>query len=682
MADPATTLSRGSVLGLSSEDLLEGVEEALAARVIEEMAHSVDHYQFNHALIQNTLARQLSSARRARLHAQIGHALEELYGVSAEVHGAELAHHFTQAASAAGPEKLVRYSLLAGEQALAAFGYEEALAYFQRGLAARGISLTGLEPAPDAQAAALLFGLGKAQFATYERLQIAEADASLGRAFEYYFESKSIAEAAAVAEYYYSAISSPNRRQRIVRALTLVPRDSIEAGRLLACHVAVLGDSPAEFQEIQELSDQALAIARREGDKTLEMRILVAAGHSCAHQLKHREVLEKSLPAITLARNLGDFLEEAHAHYEVLNALYATGDLQGADRHAAAMLSVTEKSHHNSWLSRALGIKGALSGARGKWQEARHFSDRCLAMFPLEPGFLCNRAVLESQVGTFDQGKAYLEKLLEVMDQNPSAFPSHVLAVVPLAVLIIARITGAVQYFDVAQEYAERALTYPEAPPMGTHRARLGLALMAVELKDAQEARKHFTHLEPLRGTMPLFQASYTPAPAVDRVLGLLSHTIGDLDLAISCFEDALTLCRNGYRPELAWTCHDYADALLQRNATGDNTRALALLDESRSISTQLGMRPLMERIVALKELSGSKPTATPAYPDGLSQREVEVLRLIAAGKTDREIAETLVIAGSTVRRHINNIYAKIGISNRAEATRYALREGLLPINE
>ena len=108
----------------------------------------------------------------------------------------------------------------------------------------------------------------------------------------------------------------------------------------------------------------------------------------------------------------------------------------------------------------------------------------------------------------------------------------------------------------------------------------------------------------------------------------------------------------------------------------------MSLLDESLAIARELGMRPLTERVVALREQVQSRPAQAPAYPDGLTQREVEVLRLIAAGKTDREIAEELVIAEGTVRRHVSNIYAKIDATNRAEATRYALQKDLLPLGE
>ncbi len=60
---------------------------------------------------------------------------------------------------------------------------------------------------------------------------------------------------------------------------------------------------------------------------------------------------------------------------------------------------------------------------------------------------------------------------------------------------------------------------------------------------------------------------------------------------------------RAGYRPELAWSCCDYADTLLQRNDAGDREKAMSLLDESLAISSDLGMRPLMERVLSRREI-------------------------------------------------------------------------------
>ena len=69
-------------------------------------------------------------------------------------------------------------------------------------------------------------------------------------------------------------------------------------------------------------------------------------------------------------------------------------------------------------------------------------------------------------------------------------------------------------------------------------------------------------------------------------------------------YDDALAFCRKaGYRPELAWTCCDYADSLLFRNGEGDRPKAMSLLDESLAIAREMGMRPLMERVLSRREI-------------------------------------------------------------------------------
>ncbi len=82
---------------------------------------------------------------------------------------------------------------------------------------------------------------------------------------------------------------------------------------------------------------------------------------------------------------------------------------------------------------------------------------------------------------------------------------------------------------------------------------------------------------------------------------------LGQLDKAATHFEDALAFYRKaGYRPELAWTCCDYADMLLERDGKGDRAKAITLLDESLAISSELGMRPLMERVQSRREILGA----------------------------------------------------------------------------
>ena len=172
---------------------------------------------------------------------------------------------------------------------------------------------------------------------------------------------------------------------------------------------------------------------------------------------------------------------------------------------------------------------------------------------------------------------------------------------------------------------------------------------------------------------------------SVDRLLGLLSQTTGDLNQAMAHFEDALAFCgKAGYRPELAWSCCDYADAMLDPTVSSRQTtwesrqNAISLLDESLAISSELGMRPLMERVTERLERIQARPLTALSYPNGLTQREVKVLRLVAAGKTDREIGEELSISVSTASTHVRNILNKANVANRTEATAYAARLSLI----
>jgi DNA-binding NarL/FixJ family response regulator len=106
--------------------------------------------------------------------------------------------------------------------------------------------------------------------------------------------------------------------------------------------------------------------------------------------------------------------------------------------------------------------------------------------------------------------------------------------------------------------------------------------------------------------------------------------------------------------------------------ALGDDDTAEIELDAARWVFQQLGAAPDVARVEAL-----SRAGAVPA-PGGLTAREVEVLRLVAEGRTNREIAKALVLSDHTVRRHLQNIFNKIGVSSRAAATAFAFQRDLV----
>ncbi len=676
---------RPLVEGFPEDRLLELLEEASAARVVEELAQAAGSYQFTHALIQETLLAELSATRQVRLHARIAEGLEALYGADAGGHAAELAHHFAESEAVLGTEKLVKYSLLAGERALAAYAHEEALAHFQRGLTAKGVSLVGTEPANDGETAALLFGLGRAQLATLERYRLGEGLDNLRCAFDYYAAVGDVTRAVSVAGYPVPALTGhrTGRVQLISRALELVPPDSHEAGFLLSTFGHELGIQERDYEGAQEAFSQALAIAQREQDASLEMRTLAYACRVDFLHLRLQEGVGKGLRAIALAPRADDLRTESIAHEWTIHSLLSLGDPEGASPHEASSLTVAERLRDRNRLMVALHDNEMLHRLKGDWQAARDFNNRILAVSPQDVRYLSNRTQLEYEVGDFGQGEAYLERLLEAIPLTIPG-PNTGYALPAAAIPAVTRITGVFHRLGVAEAAAEKVLSSPYAVPSLAVLARIGLALLAVLRTDAAAAEEQYAPLEPSQGTMliPGFISG-------DRILGLLAQTMGQLDKAVQHFEDALAFCRQaGYRPELAWTCCDYAEALLRPSAgsgradSANRTKAMSLLEEALAISTELGMKPLMERVAALQEQvqpqprRGDRPVA-PTFPGGLTQREVEVLRLIAAGKSNREIAETLVISLRTAANHVANILNKTNAANRAEAATYASRQGL-----
>jgi DNA-binding CsgD family transcriptional regulator len=189
----------------------------------------------------------------------------------------------------------------------------------------------------------------------------------------------------------------------------------------------------------------------------------------------------------------------------------------------------------------------------------------------------------------------------------------------------------------------------------------------------------------------------------------------GDVERARSCLADALELATEPDQPlvrlgahrlhgEIATISADYADAgehlstaldladtcdvpfertltLLAlaevRAATGEIGGAIALVDEARRICLALGATPTLARADAFAARLASTPRVE-TNRFGLTQRELDVLRLLAGGRSNPEIAEALFISRDTARTHVANIFRKLDVGTRAEAVDHAHRHGLL----
>jgi len=600
---------------LTEDRLLEVLEEALSARVIEELPRSVGRYQFTHALIQETLAGELSITRRVRLHARIAQVLEAQYGASAEAHAAELAHHFGEAVTVTGNEKFIQYSLAAGDRALAAYAYAEALEYFQGGLSAKQGLSTGtvgseaslraasVEPARDAETAGLLAGLGRAQAATLERNKMGEAVATLSAAFDYYAQIQDIDRVVAIAEqpFYPAAGLRIGQADLIGRAITLAPPDSSALGSLLSRHCRFLGIEEADYAGASEAFEKAVSIARIHGDLGLEASALADFANVGLYNLRWRDNLDTCRKAIDLASQVGDSNAEVLARYTAALSCLALGDPENMRRHTDAIMPLAETLRDRFWMAGALRCQESMCRYKGDWSDARKLNEQGLGVAAFEPRTLCNRALLEFESGEFVQGDLYLNRLLELMRSTPTG-PSLEYAYPAAVIMLISRISGRSDLSEIAEEAARYCVSSQYVTPYVDAVARIGLGLLAVSNGDALLAKDQYDALEAVGGTMLLF-----PSIAGDRLLGLLAQSMGNLDRAVEHLEGALAFCRKaGYGPELAWTCCDYAGVLRERGGEGDHAKAITLLDESLSISIELGMRPLMERVLSWREILGA----------------------------------------------------------------------------
>jgi DNA-binding CsgD family transcriptional regulator len=200
-------------------------------------------------------------------------------------------------------------------------------------------------------------------------------------------------------------------------------------------------------------------------------------------------------------------------------------------------------------------------------------------------------------------------------------------------------------------------------------RARMLAAAVEILLAagDSENARAAAAELAEIAGTIgaPLLKAASAHAT------GAIRHADGEIAGASTSLREAWELWRNLETPyEEAQTCLLLA-AVCERRGDRDGRRLE--LEAARTLFTRLGAEHCLVRV------ADQFARATSRGPAGsLSEREAQVLRLLAAGKTNRDIAELLFISEKTVARHVSNIFDKLGVSNRSGATAWAYQHDLI----
>lgn len=156
----------------------------------------------------------------------------------------------------------------------------------------------------------------------------------------------------------------------------------------------------------------------------------------------------------------------------------------------------------------------------------------------------------------------------------------------------------------------------------------------------------------------------------------MVAYGRGAVDLADGDAEAALVALRHAWQSWLELDApYEAARARVlvgvACRALGDDETAALELDAAREVLARLGAAPDLARV---DSLTGR---ATPPDTYALTPRELQVLRLVASGKSDRQVASTLVVSEHTVARHLQNSFAKLGVSSRTAASAFALSNDL-----
>jgi DNA-binding CsgD family transcriptional regulator len=660
--------------GLDRERLLELLEEAEVAGVVAAAPGGLGRWRFAHALVREVLYEGLPAARRVRLHGRIGEALQSVYAADPGPHLAELAHHYLAAAPGGQVARAVRVATLAGRRALELLAWEEAAGLFERALAA-----LELADQPDQhQRCQLLLDLGEARMAASDVAAARAAYQQVGELARRIGLPEALARAGlGLGLEFTSGIVDQVEVRLLEDALVaLGGADSPLRARVLARLAKALLFTPQAERRLA-LSTEAVELARRLGDPATLAAVLYDH-HLAILGSEQPELAAERLAVATevvdLAEQIGDWAMALRGRGLRRPDLLGLGDLAGFDADLAAAEQTAQQLrqlHYHWQLPLARATRALLAG---RFAQAEEQAAQGLAI-GRRAGDQAAGVVHATVVGTLRFMQGHLGETVEVLEDLSARFPA-----MPVYRACLAATLTEAGHTDQAQAEVERLTAGDLAALPRDFSWSLSLAMLALachDLGDTEHGARVRELLEPYgdRNIVTGRVGALCMGPAA-YYLGLLDLTLGRPQQAVRRFQHAAALAgRLQAPPMVARSREGQARALLALDRPGDRPQAQALLQEVAATAQQLGIHGLGERAGAL--LGELAAPVAPAWPAGLTGREVEVLRLIAAGCSNRAIAETLFISPNTVLRHVSNIFTKTGVANRAEAAAYATRHGL-----
>jgi DNA-binding CsgD family transcriptional regulator len=656
-----------------TRNLQDTIEEALHAHVLE-AAEEPGWFQFSHALIRDTLYDEIAVPTRSGLHLRVAQAIEERYKDDADRHLPALAHHYTSALPGADAGRATDIARQAAERASRLLAHEEAARYYRLALKAAG----AMSPRDPAMTIGLLNALGESLTATGEYLQAREA---FEQAMSLANTSSAIDQMARAALGFETATWAPGlpgqAAARLLREALAAQSsgDSTTKAKLLSslARALIFSGDAAQATIVRE---QAVAIARRSGDTGTLATTLVSTLSARWQPERSTERMRDIDEAVRLAEQDNNVLCALDAQAWQLFELMELGDLSGWRERLERFECRAEELHQPFLRYVVATSRATFALLEGRFDDAERLIGQALQIGRRMPG-LDAPGVYGMQMFTLRCEQGRLRELAPLVRAFVNATPKAGAWRPGLALLY-----AEIDLLDDARREFEALATddFVAVRHDGLRAASLAyLAQVCARLGDKNRAEVLYAMLLPYEGRNLLIGTTVGCLGAAASLLGLLAATQRNWQDAQRHFESALEMnFRQGAAPALAHTRLRYAVMRLARDADGDRAAASLLLDDASAAAVRMDMRTLSERIDEVRGSIAQGPSpACPAGPAGLSAREAQVLRLVASGLGNREIAEQLFLSPNTVANHIRSILAKTESTNRTEAAAYAIRKGL-----
>ncbi len=680
-------------------------------------------YIFCQGIVHEVLQAEVPTYRARLLHAALGRALEAMYGPEANEHAAELAHHY-----AAGGEKeaTLRWSLLAGEEAARQQAHREAISHFRLVMKLLGDNTHTLNNIPTRAELHLTIGelwfklgeleqagnafqqaLTQLQSQQQEPLLLARANrlsADVYRMQAKYEQALAHLQAARIAF------------SRDTQANEIIPTDRLTyvpwlPGRVFPTGAPAVLEQISINERVQLLQAQAMlnlllnrpSEAEPELWQSYQLAVEIGDRGSQAFALQimswirgwgeriHETIrLQKQANELYLA--LGDPFRAALVEQGLGSIHQALGEMEQAHLYTQRALARARRYGVYSVIGWLYWNQATLALSQGQWESCEAHLQQALQEAiatnntRLKATTLQARAELQFRRGNWSEAEQLFQDAVQAAtntDWLPStlALYGHFLAV-----------TGR---SSQARVQIERAIEHPAISGFSGDFYIPFLAEALLHIDAPAEAATYVERIKNLRGFMYY-------GNSVDRILGIVAVHTGDWEMADRAFEGGLVLCRRANnQPEEAAILYEQARTALIRNAPLQQVyalcdqaqalfaqygmqRAIAMVDTLREGAAQLQRREKESKLVAPAHTSSPVATTAKGQQVGymleltLTKREIEVLRLVAEGHTDREVAEMLIISPRTANRHLSNIFVKLDVPGRAAAVAYAIRQGLV----